>query len=90
MADVEKLVKLMTAYSVGVRGGVITPCLQDEEDFRKRLGLGPAPDAVKDDWAKSNGVRAPITLARGVGKEGEEADKEAADTDTDTGTTEEE
>jgi hypothetical protein len=70
MAEVNKidaLAKLLEAYATGVRGGVLTPCLEDEEEFRAMLGLKPASENVKADWAKSSGVRAPITLSRGTG-----------------------
>lgn len=62
MADIEKLKGLLDAYGVGVRAGVITPCLDDENAFRKMLGLDPAPDAVVQAWEDQGGVRAPVTL----------------------------
>ena len=74
MADVTKLRELLDAYGIAVRAGVITPCLEDENAFRLRLGLDPASESVVADWKKSKGVRAPITLARGVGTEGQVAD----------------
>lgn len=64
MTTIDNLKKVMEAYTIGVRGGVITPCLQDENEFRKLLGLNPAPIEVEDDWKKSMGIRKPITLQR--------------------------
>lgn len=66
MADVTKLRELIEAYGVGVRAGVITPCLEDENEFRKWLGLQAAPAAVVSDWGKTDGVRKPITLQQEV------------------------
>jgi hypothetical protein len=60
----EKLIDLLEAYSSAVRAGAITPCLQDENAFRKMMGLEPAPPAVEADWDKSEGVRKPITLQK--------------------------
>ena len=57
---------LIDAYAAGVRGGVLTPCLQDENEFRKLLGLPDAPDAVVAEWGRSDGVRLPITLQKGL------------------------
>lgn len=51
-------------YGVAVRAGLITPCLQDENVFRRKLGLPPAPAEVESDWAKGKGVRRPITLTQ--------------------------
>lgn len=39
--NVDSLAKLLDAYGVGVRAGVITPCIEDEQEFRKALGLQP-------------------------------------------------
>jgi hypothetical protein len=75
MADITKLKELMDAYGIGVRAGLITPCLQDENEFRKRLGLNPAPSVVEQDWEGTQGVRKPVTLQRpfqGVTSEDEE------------------
>lgn len=56
--------QLLESYGVGVRAGVLTPCLQDENEFRKMLKLPAAPAEVVEDWKSSNGVRRPITLAK--------------------------
>lgn len=60
----EKMHLLAEAYGVCVRAGLITPCLQDENEFREMLGLKPAPAEVEADWQRSDGVRRPVTLAR--------------------------
>jgi hypothetical protein len=71
MADLTKKEKaemirtLVDAYAIGVRGGVLTPCLQDENAFRKMIGLPAAPKEVADEWDRTLGVRLPITLQRG-------------------------
>lgn len=62
--SVTNLKELLEAYGIGVRAGVITPCLQDENAFRKIMGLDPAPPDVVADWTLSDGVRRPITLTR--------------------------
>ena len=64
MADIEKLKALLDAYGVGVRAGVITPCLDDENAFRKMLGLDPAPPIVAEAWEEQGGVRTPVTLQK--------------------------
>jgi hypothetical protein len=64
MADIKKLRDLLEAYGSGVRAGVITPCLQDENAFREMLGLQSAPQDVVSAWAAQGGIRAPITLQR--------------------------
>lgn len=57
---------LVDAYGIAVRGGVITPNLEDENAFRKLLGLKPASQQVVDEWKRTQGVRLPITLQRGL------------------------
>jgi len=64
MADMTKLKDLLDAYGVGVRAGVITPCLEDENSFRKMFGLPPAPPTVVGAWEEQGGVRTPVTLQR--------------------------
>jgi len=69
MAEVNKADKirvLLDAYGIGVRGGVLTPCLEDENAFRKMIGLPPAPPGVVAEWGRTKGVRLPITLQRGL------------------------
>ena len=58
------LAQLLEAYGVGVRAGVLTPCLQDENEFRGLLGLSPAPKEVEALWTAQGGTRAPVTLQR--------------------------
>lgn len=58
----EKLIDLLEAYGIAVRAGVITPCLQDENQFRKLMGLETAPAEVVADWTETKGVRKPVTL----------------------------
>lgn len=69
MANPADLRAVLEAYGIGVRAGAITPCLQDENDFRKLMGLQPAPQEVVKDWGDSHGVRRPITLQRPSGSE---------------------
>lgn len=60
--DAESLKEEFDLYGIGVRAGVITPQVEDEEAFRTKAGL-PAPSApVKQAWA-AEPVRRPITLA---------------------------
>ena len=69
-ADIIK--KLIDAYAIGVRGGVMTPCLEDENAFRKMMGLGSAPDSVVAEWGRTKGVRLPITLQKGLAEPDEQ------------------
>ncbi len=55
---------LLDAYAIGVRGGVLTPCLNDEQWFRRLIGLDEAPEAVVAEWQRTNGIRMPITLQK--------------------------
>jgi hypothetical protein len=64
MADVNKLRQLVEIYGVAVRAGLVTPCLEDENEFRALFGFKSAPDSVVKDWKDSEGVRRPITLQR--------------------------
>ena len=64
MADIEKLKDLLEAYGVGVRAGVLTPCIDDENAFREMLGLDPAPAAVSKAWEDQGGIRIPVTLQK--------------------------
>ena len=57
---------LIDAYGIGVRGGVLTPCLADENWFRNLIGLDEAGSEVVAEWARTNGVRLPITLQKGL------------------------
>jgi hypothetical protein len=64
MADIAKLKDLIDAYGVGVRAGLLTPCLQDENAFRQMLGLDSAPQEVEQAWQDQGGIRIPITLQK--------------------------
>jgi len=64
MAEIDKLRQIAEIYGIAVRAGLVTPCLQDENFFRKYIGLPEAPETVVKDWADSEGVRRPITLQR--------------------------
>jgi hypothetical protein len=64
MADVTKLKGYADAYGIAVRAGVLTPSLDDEVYFRNLFGLPEMNDAVRADWAKTDGARQPITLAK--------------------------
>ena len=73
MAEINKIDvvhKLLEAYGVGVRAGVLTPCSEDEAAFRVMLGLPALPPSVAADWADSDGIRRPITLQRPDATEG--------------------
>lgn len=56
------------AFGIGVRAGVVTPQIEDEEELRKVLRLPQMSDAVREVW-KEEGVRRPITIA-GTGEGG--------------------
>lgn len=61
-----KYIDVAEAYGIAVRAGLITPCLQDENEFRKMLGLSEAPETVIAHWRKIGGVKQPITLQSGT------------------------
>lgn len=64
--QVETIRTLLDAYGVGVRAGVLTPCLQDENAFRAMIGLLDAPAEVVAQWDATNGIRLPVTLQRSL------------------------
>lgn len=68
--QIDVLRSFCESYGIAVRAGLITPCLQDENEVRKLFKLPPAPDVVEAQWIKTNGVRMPITLKQDL----EEAD----------------
>jgi lambda family phage portal protein len=49
-------------YGTAVRAGAITPQVQDEEDFRVRMGLPAVSDDARNAWEEDGGARRPITL----------------------------
>ena len=63
MAEVTDLGAFLNAYGVGVRAGVITPCIEDEVYMREVFGLPKMPESVRRDWDKTDNIRKPITLA---------------------------
>ena len=64
--DAAKLRLYAEAYGIAVRAGTITPNRDDEAHFRRMFNLPVANAEVQSSWDDSDGVRAPITLARGV------------------------
>jgi len=58
----ERIRMFVESYGIAVRDGVLTPCLNDEKEIRKLFGLSQPSQEVIDDWAKTDGVRRPITL----------------------------
>lgn len=69
MAEISDLKFLLDAYGVAVRAGVVTPQTADEEYMRRIMDLPAMSDGVRADWAKTDGVRHPLTIKR----EGEES-----------------
>lgn len=59
----ESIAQESNDYGVAVRAGVITPQVDDEEHFRKRMGLPPVNASVRETWVKDGGTRRPITLS---------------------------
>lgn len=59
----DEIKKIMDAYSVGVRAGVITPTEEDEKFFRSIANYPGMTEAVMNSWLQDNGFRRPITLA---------------------------
>ena len=62
MADITKLKSLLDAYGVAVRAGVITPCIEDEKEMRKRFGLPDMSPAIVANWKLTDNIRRPITI----------------------------
>lgn len=58
----------METYGIAVRAGSITPQIDDEEQYRKDLGLPPMSEEAKEAWEQDKGVRRPITLVPSGGK----------------------
>lgn len=67
---------------MAVRAGAITPSKQDEETFRKQIGLNPISPEVAKAWEEDKGIRRPITLvqkiasAMGIGQQSTTQDDE--------------
>ncbi len=71
----EKTVDFKTtidAFGVGVRAGVITPTIDDEEFFRNFLQVAPVNSEVEESWSEDGGYRRPITLKGSEDSESEE------------------
>jgi lambda family phage portal protein len=66
-AGIEKLKQKMDSYGVGVRAGVITPQIDDENSFRNEAGLPKISSAIKEAWEKDGNVRRPVTLQNADG-----------------------
>jgi len=80
--DPAKVRQYVEAYGVAVRAGVLTPNRDDEEFVRKVFGLPAMNQEVIQEWNRSDGIRTPITLAKGlqevepVPEDGEQAAEE--------------
>jgi len=58
----QELAEFVENYAKSVRSGLITPNIEDEIAFRKRLGLPPVSEAVRQAWEQNDGARQPVTL----------------------------
>ena len=58
----DALLALLNAYGVAVRAGVITPNIDDEIAIRALMELPPVNDAVRANWERNAGVKAPVTV----------------------------
>lgn len=52
----------LDTYGIGVRASVITPNIEDEEVVRRKAGLPPMNENVKEAWRMEGGIRRPITV----------------------------
>ena len=64
MADASKLKIFIDTYGVAVRAGLITPQVTDEQYFRRVMDLPEMSADAIEDWAKTNNIRKPVTLAK--------------------------
>ena len=62
MADIKTMKTLFDLYGVGVRAGVLTPQMVDEEYFRKLADFPEMSAEVEADWKSTGGVRHPMTI----------------------------
>lgn len=53
---------ILDSYGVGVRAGIFTPSIDDENHFRALAGLPPITEAARQAWTKDQGSRRPVTL----------------------------
>ncbi len=58
----ESLAESITAYGTAVRAGAVTPQSQDENYFRKRLGIPEMSEEVSESWEEGGNTRRPVTL----------------------------
>lgn len=61
-SESDEIKRIMDAYGVGVRAGVITPTIEDEERFRQLLGIQGVSEEIRQTWQEDGGTRRPITL----------------------------
>jgi hypothetical protein len=90
--EFEELKREFDSLGVGVRAGIITPTVTDEDHFRKKAGLPPLSKEARKAWGEEKNVRRPITLtpppgaapkaAFGAPKENQGEDDEPDDDDT--------
>ena len=83
MADVTKLKTLLDAYGVAVRAGCVTPCFEDEEFFRKTIGLVAPTEQIKKYWEEQGGIKRPLTIKQSEEIEGAGGDSEINQDDED-------
>lgn len=69
VAEQEDEKTLVANYGAGVTAGVITPTVDDEKSFRKRLGLPPMSKELEAQWEKNGGLRAKPQLLPAVNDE---------------------
>lgn len=53
-------------YAIGVRAGLITPQIEDEQKVRNDLNLPELSGSAKSLWDKQQGTRSPITIKSGT------------------------
>jgi len=58
----QSIKETVDAYGVGVRGGTLTPQMEDEKHFRQKMGLPDIQQPIADAWQQDGGARRPITL----------------------------
>jgi hypothetical protein len=68
LEDIDRLKAEADSYGVMVRAGVITPQPEDENEFRKKLGLPSMSSAARAAWMKDKNTRRPITITPPAGE----------------------
>lgn len=76
VSKVDKLRVFAEAYGIAVRSGVMTPNIEDEKAVRAMFGLPEVSADVVSEWARTNGVRTPITLSQSDTASGAELSQE--------------